>query len=701
MNIEELNKSQKEAVLTTNGPILIIAGAGSGKTKVLTNKVAYLINEKEINPRNILAITFTNKAAKEMKERIYNLIGSKAKTTTISTFHSFGLKVLKEHYDKIDYKPNFSILDSEDCLTVIKKILKDKNLDPKEYNPKFIRSKISNCKNEMISPSQYMNMAYTNEEKTIVNIYKEYERKLFKNNSVDFDDLLTFPILIFKTNKDILEDYQERYKYILIDEYQDTNEVQYILTKLLASKYNNICVVGDSDQSIYSFRGANYKNILNFEKDYKSAKVITLDINYRSSNQILEAANNVIINNKNRKEKKLVSNMGDVEEVKYYRYDDSKEEVKEVVSNIIKLHDEGISYNDMAIIYRTNSQSRIFEEEILKYRIPYTVVGSFFFYNRKEIKDLLSYLRVINNIEDDINLVRIINVPKRKIGEASINKLINLANDNNTSIYEQLLDKKEQEFKQIIEKLKKLEKELSLTDLIDSVLDISGMKQELLNEKNLDAEIRLENLEEFKSITKEYEEYNPEGTLNDFLNELTLVSDVSEYENASEKVSLLTIHACKGLEYKAVFMVGLEEEIFPHINSIRENDIEEERRLCYVGVTRAKEKLYISSAKRRLQYGDYRYNQESRFINEMNLEDSYEKKHNLSNINISLNKQDFKKENYINNDIEYNSGDKVKHNEFGLGVVISVDKMLVTIAFGHLVGIKKISKKYKYLEKVD
>lgn len=702
MNIEELNEAQKKAVITTKGPILIIAGAGSGKTKVLTNKVAYLIENMNVPASEILAITFTNKAAKEMKSRTFNLIGNKANQATISTFHSFGLQIMKNYGDLVGYNKDFTILDSEDCNTIIKKIIKNMNLDSKLYNHKNIRSKISNYKNENMEPEKAIKNAYCNEEKIVVEIYKKYQTKLFTNNSIDFDDLLVLPNKILENYPEVLEIYQNKYKYILIDEYQDTNNIQYKLTKMLAKKNKNICVVGDSDQSIYSFRGADFRNILNFEKDYQDATVITLDINYRSSCEILNCANNVISNNKLRTDKKLISHMGTRDKVKYYNFDDQKEEASQIIKEIIKLNQEGISYNEMGIIYRTNSQSRVFEEEVLKYRIPYTVVGSFFFYNRKEIKDLLAYLAVMKNNSDDIHMARIINVPKRKIGEKSVANLITAASDNNTSMYDELKSPKELEFKNVINDLTSKLGTTTLTELIDYVLEKSGMKDELQKEKTLESEIRLENLEEFKSITKEYEEYNPEGNLTDFLNDLSLVSDVSEYSDNDDKLSLLTIHAAKGLEYKVVFVVGLEENVFPNIMAIKENDIEEERRLCYVALTRAKEKLYVTNAKRRLQYGEYRSNNISRFINEMNLEDENKvtvEKKTIKSI-FDKNKIDLKKENYSDDTANYNIGDKVNHNEYGAGVIVAMDKMLLTIAFNNSIGIKKIMKKYKFLTKI-
>ena len=586
MNLENLNEQQKEAVLYNEGPLLIIAGAGAGKTKTLTTKIAYLIEEEKVNPYSILAITFTNKAAKEMKDRIFLQIGSEAKKLTVSTFHSFGLKLLRENCERLGYDRNFVIMDSDDSLTVVKKIIKDMGYDPKIYNPKAIRNKISSCKNEMMSPEQYEHFAVSDYEKVMQEVYSKYEEKLYRNNSVDFDDLLLLPIKLFKKYPDVLENYQEYYQYILIDEYQDTNQAQYILTKLLSEKNRHITCVGDDSQSIYSFRGANYKNILNFEKDYKDAKIILLEQNYRSTSTILDAANQVIRNNRQRKDKKLWTSRGIGEKIKYYRAYNEKDEADYVIRKIKELINKNVDYKDIAVLYRTNAQSRVLEEAMLKENPPYRVIGSFYFYSRKEIKDLIAYLRIIHNSKDNVSLLRVINTPKRGIGLKTIEHLTTLADQEQISMYEAISSGKELEFKNLIERLKEVSKDLTLTELIDKVLDASGMKQELESEKSLESEIRLENLEEFKSITKSFEEREGVVSLEEFLLEISLISDVEEYKDDPNRISLMTVHSVKGLEFDHVFVVGLEEGIFPHMNSLMENsDVEEERRLMYVAIT--------------------------------------------------------------------------------------------------------------------
>ena len=527
MKIDDLNKEQQKAVLSCSGPLLILAGAGSGKTRVLTTKVAYLIENLGVNPYNILAITFTNKAAKEMSERLLSMIGEISKKAQVSTFHSFGLKILRENYSYLGYNSNFTIIDSDDTLTIIKRILKEENLDSKIYNPSAIKNKISGCKNELVEPNEYEKYAASDFEKVVLKIYEKYQNKLKQNNSVDFDDLLVLPIKLFKSHSEILDAYQERFKYILIDEYQDTNKAQYVLTKLISSKYRNICVVGDVDQSIYGFRGANYRNILNFEKDYKDATTIKLEQNYRSTNTILEAANSVIKNNKERKSKNLWSDKGKGEKITYFRAFNERDEAFYVIREIKKLLSNGINYQDIAVLYRTNAQSRIMEEELLKENLPYRVVGSFYFYSRKEIKDLIAYLRLIYNEKDDISLLRVINSPKRGIGNKTVNSLINIAAIENKSIYEVISSGKELEFKKIIENLKEISKNITLTELVDKVLDVTGMRSEYKAESSLEADIRLENLEEFKSITKAFEEQYGLVSLEDFLLEISLVSDVN------------------------------------------------------------------------------------------------------------------------------------------------------------------------------
>ena len=698
MNIENLNDKQKEAVLYNDGPLLIIAGAGAGKTKTLTTKIAYLIEEKNVHPYNILAITFTNKAAKEMKDRLYGLIGDLAKKLQVSTFHSFGLKLLRENYSILGYDKNFVIMDSDDSLTVVKKILKDKNYDPKIYNPRAIRNKISSCKNEMMSPDKYEHFAISEYEKVVCEVYKKYEEKLEKNNSVDFDDLLLLPIKLFTNYQDILEKYQDLYKYILIDEYQDTNEAQYKLTKLLSAKNRNITCVGDDSQSIYSFRGANYKNILNFENDYKDAKIILLEQNYRSTSNILDAANQVIKNNKQRKDKNLWTARGVGEKIKYYRAFNERDEAQYVIRKIKELINKNVRYEDIAVLYRTNAQSRVLEEEMLKENLPYRVVGSFYFYSRKEIKDLIAYLRLIHNTKDNVSLLRVINTPKRGIGLKTIDKLTLKADTEGISIFEAISSGKELEFKKIIEKLIEVSKDLTLTELIDKVLDASGMRQELESEQSLEAEIRLENLDEFKSITKSFEEREGLISLEDFLLEISLISDVEEYKDDSNRISLMTVHSVKGLEFDHVFVVGLEEGIFPHMNSLMESsELEEERRLCYVAITRAKDDLHLVNARHRTLFGKEQVNPISRFVNEIN-PDLIE-----SNVKDELPRQEEKintDDMFRDEDIDYQIGDYVYHETFGTGKVVEVTNTLVSVAFKHPYGIKKLMKNHKKLSKV-
>ena len=516
MNIDELNNKQKEAVENTNGPLLILAGAGSGKTKVLTTRIAYLVLEKNVFPENILAITFTNKAAREMKERVINILGKIGYDIQISTFHSFGLAILKEQYEVLGYKKNFTILDSDDTLAVVKKILKNMDYDIKEYNPKAIRSKISGAKNELVDATQYEIIAATDFEKVVAKVYAAYEQKLKTNNSVDFDDLLTLPITLFKKYPEILRKYQEKYKYVLIDEYQDTNEAQYILTKLITAKYKNICVVGDDSQSIYSWRGANYKNILNFEHDFENAKTILLEQNYRSTKNILEAANYVIKNNKMKKDKNLWTENITGDKIKYHKAIDEKDEASYVGKKIIELTNNGVDLKDIAVLYRTNAQSRNIEELLLRENIPYKVIGSFYFYNRKEIKDLISYLKLIYNTYDDASLERVINVPKRGIGLKSIENLNNKALSLECSLYDAIDSGKELAFKNLIEELRQISENCTLTELVDIILDKTGIKAELEKDQTIESEVRLEYLEEFKTITKNFEEKNGVISLGDF-----------------------------------------------------------------------------------------------------------------------------------------------------------------------------------------
>ena len=686
-----LNEQQLKAVNHIDGPCLVMAGAGSGKTKVLTTRIINLI-ENGVKDYNILAITFTNKAAKEMRDRVSNLYGDVR--SFIGTFHSFGLRIIRENYERCGLEKNFTIIDGDDALSIVKKILKNKNIDPKKFSPYAIRNKISFIKNEMLTEKELNALFNTQFDKLCVDVYHSYQEILHDSNVIDFDDLLSMPVELFYDDEEILEKYQDKFQYILIDEYQDTNPVQYKLTKLLASKHRNIFVVGDMNQSIYAFRQADYKNIINFEKDYKECNTIKLEENYRSTNNILNAANSVIKNNSQRKDLNLWSQKGDGFKVKYMRSYDEKHEVTLVISEIDKLLKEGRKRSDIAILYRTNGQSRVFEEGLLNKGIPCKVVGGYYFYNRKEIKDLIAYLRLIYNKNDNISLARVINVPKRGIGTAAISNLENLSNINGTSMFENLSTKKELEFKELIEELIQDSENSSLTELIDHILNKTGLKDELTADMSLENELRLENLLEFKSITANFEEREGIVGLGDFLEEISLIADVSQHKEDGEEVTLMTIHSAKGLEFTCVFLVGMEEGIFPHSNSMLEADgLEEERRLCYVGITRAKEVLYLTNAKRRMLYGKDSMNPPSRFIDEIN--DDY-----IESVGVQLEEKKIDATKMYkegaNEDIKM--GDTIEHETLGIGVVVKVDKTLIDVAFK--TGVKKLMKNHKSIRKV-
>ena len=691
--LDKLNTQQKEAVLHKDGPCLVIAGAGSGKTKVLTTRIAHLICEG-IPSFRILAITFTNKAAKEMRERL-SLLTSDT-DAFVGTFHSFGLRIVRENYMHLGLERNFTILDSDDVLSIIKKIMKDLGISKEECAPSYIRNRISFIKNEMLNDVEIEQFFNSDAEQIAYRVYKEYLKVLKKNNSVDFDDLLSLPVSLFSKNKEVLLHYQEKFQYILIDEYQDTNEVQYKLTKLLGSGHQNIFVVGDPDQSIYMFRGANYKNILNFEHDYPNTKVIALEENYRSTKMILDAANAVIKNNKDRKDKNLRSNKMLGAKVQYVRSYDEKHEITVSIEEIKKLLNEGYKAHDIAIFYRTNGQARIVEEMFIKANLPYKVVGSYYFYQRKEIKDLISYLRLILNVHDEIALRRVINVPKRKIGPTTIKNLEMEASINGTSLFDCLSKGKELEFKNLILYLAKESESLSLTELIDTVLEKTGMKKELEEEHTLESDLRMENLMEFKSITASFEERTGSVNLGDFLEEISLIADMTEHKPDGDAVTLMTIHSAKGLEFDVVFLIGMEENIFPHANSLLERDgIEEERRLMYVGITRARDLLYLTNAKRRMLYGRESLNAPSHFIEEIN-EDLIE----VTNNSVKEEKFFNKNSVYSDEEVEWQSGDVVLHDTYGRGVVVGVDKLLLTVAFNNKIGIKKLMKNHKSLKKM-
>lgn len=705
--LNTLNDEQKKAVMHLNGPCLVLAGAGSGKTRVLTTRIAYLI-DNGIPSYNILAITFTNKAAKEMKERVETLVpGNYA---FLGTFHSLGVRILRENSKECGLESNFTILDSDDVLSLIKRIMKNKEIDPKELAPSYVRNRISFIKNENLSSREIDNLFNTISEKRVLDIYQTYQELIHKNNSVDFDDLLVLPVELFKKYPEILDKYQEKFKYILVDEYQDTNEVQYQFNKLLASKYRNLFVVGDANQSIYGFRNANFRNILNFEKDYKDAYVVTLESNYRSTNNILECANCVIRNNKERKELNLKGTIGDGVKTQYITCENGKMEALTIIDEIKKLYNQGYDYKDIGILYRTNGQSRLLEEVFLKENIPYNVVGAYYFYQRKEIKDLLSYLKLINNQNDDIALRRVINEPKRGIGEKAIENLSNEATRLGSSMFDAISKGKELAFKELILDMIKAQDNLSLTEFIDYVIDKSGMKESLTSEKSLENDLRLDNLEEFKSVTASFEERTGSVNLSDFLEEISLVADISEHKEEKDAVTLMTIHSAKGLEFDCVFLCGMEEGIFPHQNSFGSDaEIEEERRLCYVGITRARKVLYLTNAHSRILYGREQVNPPSRFIKEIDkdLLDVKVKSMGLEHLrskNVGKIPTFSSNSSFYNNDgesLEFKVGDHLMHSLYGRGTIVAMDNTFYTVAFSSRFGIKKIMKNFKGIRKVS
>ena len=689
-----LNDKQLEAVNHTEGPCLVLAGAGSGKTRVLTERIIKLIDDG-VSPYNILAITFTNKAAKEMRVRVQNKIGDVADSIFIGTFHSFGLRILRENYDAIGYSSNITILDTDDTKSLIKRILKENSFDPADYDIKHIISKISSAKNDGISPLEFSKLFLNEHDKVIGLVYEKYLKLLKENNSVDFDDLLLKPVEIFKKRKDILEKYQERFRYILVDEYQDTNSIQYELCKMLAKKYNNIFVVGDANQSIYSWRNADYRNILNFEKDYKNAHVVLLEENYRSTNTILKAANSVIKNNNEGTKLNLWTSIGDGEKIEYIRVEDEIKESSFVINKIKELVSEGYNYSDFAVLYRTNAQSRTVEEAFVRNNIPYNIIGSYYFYNRKEIKDLIAYLNLIYNTNDSVSLERVINTPKRGIGTKTIDNIRDKANMNDISLFDAIDSGKELEFKKLILELIEDSKTMNLSDLIEDVLVKTGLRREYELDKSIESDTKVENLNEFKSLAVNFED-NGIYDLSTFLENIMLVSDKGQYAEDDHNVNIMTLHSAKGLEFNIVFILGMEEGIFPHSRSFESaKELEEERRLCYVGITRAKKKLYLLSARTRTLYGRTSGTIESRFIKEI---DS-----SLMNIkNESVKKNENKKVGNMYSDKSVDglkAGDTVVHTIFGEGVIVKISGGIATIAFKYGVGIKSIAANHKYLSK--
>lgn len=628
--IEGLNDRQKEAVISTEGPCLVIAGAGSGKTKVLTHKIAYLISEKYVKPWNIIAITFTNKAANEMKERIQNIIGDAANDLWMGTFHSICVKILRKYIDRIGFDHSFLIFDTSDQKTLIKECLKDLKVDDKLFTDRAVLSEISNGKNEMLEPKDYKTKyAGDFRRETIGNIYELYQQRLKENNALDFDDIINYTIKILTENPDVLEYYTEKFKYVLVDEYQDTNKAQFMLVSILASKYGNITVVGDNDQGIYSFRGADITNILNFEKDFPGTKIIKLEQNYRCTGNILKAANAVIKHNENKYEKKLWTANDEGELPSIYQSEDEYDEASYVVKQINHLKtEEYYKYSDFVVLYRMNSQSRAIEDILRREDIPYKIVGGLKFYERKEIKDIIAYLRLIYNTSDNISLKRIINEPKRGIGKTSLDNIQQISEQNGISMYEVIKNAEQfglnrvkanaDDFINLIEELRTKQNELSISELIKETLNKSGYTKALELENSVEAESRIQNLEEFLTVAIEFEEEFADTTLGEFLENITLSSDIDNVEDAENSVTLMTLHSAKGLEFPTVFLVGLEEGIFPGYKSIgEENALQEERRLFYVGITRAKEHLFLTCAKRRTIFGSTSYNAISRFVKEI------------------------------------------------------------------------------------
>ena len=628
--LEGLNNKQYEAVVNTEGPCLVIAGAGSGKTKVLTHKIAYLIKEKGVKPWNILAITFTNKAANEMKERIVGLVGDVAGDIWMGTFHSICVRILRRFIDRIGFETSFIIFDTSDQRTLVKNCLKDLKIDDKLFNDRSVLSEISNAKNEMLTPKMYK--ARTNGEfrkEKIADIYELYQKRLKENNAIDFDDIINYTIEILQDNEDIREYYCDKFKYVLVDEYQDTNKSQFTLVTILAAKYKNITVVGDNDQGIYSFRGADISNILNFEKDFPGTKIIKLEQNYRCTGNILKAANSVISNNEVKYKKELWTENEEGNLPKVYQADNEYDEASYIVEQIEHLkREEYYKYNDFAILYRMNTQSRAIEDILRRENVPYKIIGGLKFYERKEIKDIIAYLRLIQNQNDNLSLRRIINEPKRGIGKTSLDKIEAISNETGIPMYEIIKKANEfglnrvflasREFINGIEELKAKKDEMPISELIKETLKKTGYIKALQDENTIEAENRLQNLDEFLTVAIEFEEEEAENGLSQFLEGITLSSDIDDLEEGADFVTLMTLHSAKGLEFPVVFLVGMEEGIFPGYKSISEpKELEEERRLCYVGITRAKEHLFLTCSKQRTIFGSTSYNQISRFLQEI------------------------------------------------------------------------------------
>ena len=761
--LQSLNPVQKEAASCTEGPLLILVGAGSGKTRVLTHRIAYLIEEKGVNPWNIMAITFTNKAAQEMRDRVDRLVEFGAESIWVATFHSSCVRILRRYIDRLGYDNHFTIYDTDDQKSVIRKAVKELDLDPKQYREGPLLGVISAAKNEMIEPQDFETQAggdfrMCQEAK----IYKAYQKTLIDNNAVDFDDLLLLTVRLLRENRDILEAYQERLRYIMVDEYQDTNSVQFELIRLLSGKYHNLCVVGDDDQSIYKFRGADITNILSFEETFPGAKVVKLEQNYRSTNNILEAANSVIANNAHRKEKHLWSENGEGKEVSFIHYETAYGEAEDVIDKIqTSVHMGKYQYQDCAILYRTNAQSRAFEEKCIKKSVPYRLVGGVNFYQRQEIKDILAYLKTIDSGRDDLSVTRIVNVPKRGIGQVTLNKLAVYASEHGMRLFQAMeqaeqipgIGKAADKIKGFVNQImvfRALAKELDAAELIESILEQTGYLEELEKLEEDKAQAKQENLDEFQNKAADYYANHDEAALTDFLEEVALVADIDNMDSEADSLTLMTLHSAKGLEFPVVYMTGMEEGLFPSymsMNSGDPGDIEEERRLCYVGITRAMQQLTLTAAKQRMVHGNIQYSAISRFVKELPQEKLDWKEETFgglfkkgpsmtanslssslfggsssmssgSSFSASQGSQTAKKTNYDNvfdlkyakafsspkpDSLDYKEGDRVSHIKFGKGTVLAVEDMKkdyqVTVEFD-TAGVKKLFAGFAKLKKI-
>lgn len=737
---DTLNTEQKEAVLHTEGPLLILAGAGSGKTRVLTHRISYLIEEKGVNPWNILAITFTNKAAGEMRERVDKIVGFGSESIWVSTFHSMCVRILRRHIDRLGYDTNFTIYDTDDQKTLMKDVCKMLQIDTKVYKERMFLGEISSAKNELVTPEEYeLNAAGDYVKGKVAKVYKEYEKQLRDNNALDFDDLLLKTVQLFQTQADVLDYYQERFRYIMVDEYQDTNTVQFQLIRILAGKYKNLCVVGDDDQSIYKFRGANIQNILNFEKVFADARVIKLEQNYRSTANILNAANAVIRHNTGRKDKTLWTDNEEGEKIGFRQFDTAFDEAEYIVDEIRKgVSSKGYTYSDNAILYRTNAQSRMFEEKFVAANIPYKIIGGVNFYARREIKDLLSYLKTIDNGKDDLAVRRIINVPKRSIGLTTVNRVQENALERGISFYDalssaDLIDNigrslsKIESFVALIEHFKEQSEKMSLSQLMEEIIEMTGYIESLEAESEIEAETRIENIEELKSKIIAYEESceDEKPTLSGFLEEVALVADVDTLDENSDYVVLMTLHSAKGLEFPNVYLAGMEDGLFPSYMTITADDpmeIEEERRLCYVGITRARKRLTMTCARRRMIHGETQYNKLSRFLKEIPLElldtGNIVEKNTMDvpkQTAYAQARQTFKTKAFSTakpikqfgtasgEGPGYDVGDRVKHMKFGEGLVTAMTAggrdYEVTVQFD-TVGVKKMFATFAKLQKI-